>query len=865
MSCTMGRRMQMAACTWVRRSAHTGHALNKILKDFILRYQILRGRRVHYMPGWDCHGLPIELKAVAEAKEQGTQEMTSTQIREAARKVAYREMAGQRDAFQEFAIMADWSDECTYRTMDFSYEVTQLELFARMVGQGLIEQHFRPVYWSPSSHTALAEAEIEYDERHRSRSAYLAFGLQPTDALRAKLGTDAPVSLAVWTTTPWSLLGNMALAVAPEARYSVVRTAQNQHLVVASELRETLHDIPLGLAVKGERARLGDTEEIASFDGTDLVGSTYTFGLMAPNETREILAAPFVTTTSGTGIVHMAPAHGQEDYDLWRDSGRLAMQGLASPVDDYGRFVPEQGLGTTPALQQGVAALEGQEALYGGNQAILALLHEHGMLLGEQPYRHSYPIDWRTKQPLLVRATAQWFADLSHVGPAAQAALEPVQFVPATGRNRLQSLVGRRSEWCISRQRAWGVPLPVVYNAETGDALLTEENVEHILAVFREHGTMDVWWTLPPETFVAPAYQVPGTQWMVKKDTLDVWFDSGSSWAVLQKALGATQCSSEPCADVYLEGTDQHRGWFQSSLLTRKSACGDGAAAPYANLLTHGFVVDDAGRKMSKSLGNVVVPSTFLHGDQSKGVAALGTDVLRWWAAKTDYTRDIPISPLIMKHASDEVRKLRNTARFLLANLGGVAPGVALPAERTLLDRYVLHELYVLDEACRAAYAEFDFAKVTRRLNEFVTTTLSALYLDVAKDPLYAGGATRPAILAVMDRILYTTTCILAPLLPHLAEDIHWYRAEHADDPKEDDAIPSFFQQAWAPADAAWHDAPLAERMQTVLQLRSDVYVLLTKCKEEQLVKSTPECAVDLVVSPETAAVLHEHNGTSLD
>lgn len=660
------------------------------------------------MPGWDCHGLPIELKAVAEAQGKP---LSATEVREAARQVAYREMNGQRASFRDFAIMADWDDACTYRTMSFDYEATQLEIFARMVGQGLIEQHFRPVYWSPSSHTALAEAEIEYDEKHRSRSAYIKFLLEPSDALAAKLDVHEPVHLAVWTTTPWSLLGNMALAVHPEAQYSVVRRENGELLLVASELQASLAEIPLGLAVKGERTRLGVTHEVATCRGSDLAGSSYRFGLMKPGETREILGAAFVTTTSGTGVVHMAPAHGQEDYELWRDSGRMAHQGLVSPIDDYGRMVIRDQIGTTPELQEALARLDGQEALQSGNQAILEVLHEHGMLLGEQPYRHSYPIDWRTKQPLLVRATAQWFADLSDVGPAAQKALEDVQFVPPTGRNRLSSLVGRRSEWCISRQRAWGVPLPAVYNAETGEALLTEANVHHILQVFREHGTTDVWWSLEPEAFVAPEYRKPGTRWMLKNDTLDVWFDSGSSWAVLQKALGRELCAPGACADVYIEGTDQHRGWFQSSLLTRIATCH--SAAPYAHLLTHGFVVDDAGRKMSKSLGNVVGPGTFMYGDQKKGVAPLGTDVLRWWAAKSDYTRDIPISPLIMKHASDEVRKLRNSARFLLANLGGVPRGVPLPDQLKLLDRYVLHELHALDRVCREAYECFDFAKGT--------------------------------------------------------------------------------------------------------------------------------------------------------
>ncbi|WFD42836.1 isoleucine--tRNA ligase [Malassezia psittaci] len=683
-----------------------GHAINKILKDFILRFQVMQGRRVHYMPGWDCHGLPIELKALAES---GNSSLSPLEIRDIARKVAQRELDGQRASFMEFGIMADWRDENTYRTMNFEYEATQLEMFAEMVAQGLIGQHFRPVYWSPSSHTALAEAEIEYDENHESRSAYVKFQLQPSDTLLNKWKVDKDIHLAVWTTTPWSLLSNMALAVHPDTQYSLVQLESGEHLLVATDLQSSLSKIPVGLANSPRRSELGELKQIATCMGRELVGLSYRFKFMTTNEHREILAAPFVTTSSGTGIVHMAPAHGHEDYDLWRDSGRMAQIGIVSPIDDYGRLRMTQQFGLTPAIQEAIMQLDGQNALQEGNQSILKLLDEHDMLLGEQPYKHSYPIDWRTKQPLLIRATAQWFADLTTVGPAAKKALKDVQFVPKTGRNRLESLIGRRSEWCISRQRVWGVPLPAVYNAETGQALLTKRNVQHILDVFREHNTMDVWWTLEPETFVAPENRSPNIRWEIKKDTLDVWFDSGSSWAALQKVLGRDLCSPEPCADVYLEGTDQHRGWFQSSLLTRIATCN--GAAPYKTLLTHGFVVDDSGRKMSKSIGNVISPQTFIHGDPEKGIAPLGTDVMRWWTAKSDYTRDIPISPLIMKHASDEVRKLRSSARFLLANLGDVPRDIPLPPELGVLDRYILHELRALEQTCLLAFTEFDYAK----------------------------------------------------------------------------------------------------------------------------------------------------------
>ncbi|PKI85570.1 Ism1p [Malassezia vespertilionis] len=840
----MVHRMQMVAYIW-------------ILKDFILRFQVLQRRRVHYMPGWDCHGLPIEVKAVAEEAARGATHLSPTEIRHAARNVALRELVKQREAFKDFSIMADWSEECAYRTMHFPYEITQLELFSRMVERGLIYQQFRPVYWSPSSGTALAEAEIEYDDQHRSRSAYVAFTLLPNGPLRAKLAKAAlhteDIKLVVWTTTPWTLLGNMALAVSQDAQYSIVRTVQGAYMLVASELVDSLQHIPVGLAQPGiTQATLGDVDEVLQVSGYDLVGARYHFPFMEQDTTRKIISAPFVTTTSGTGIVHMAPAHGQEDYQVWRDTGNLAQHGLVSHVDGQGRFAfPGAEAGSTAAVCAAAQALDGQEAMYEGNQSVLALLYDHGALLGERLYTHSYPIDWRTKKPLMMRATSQWFADLSHISGEAQAALEHVHFVPATGRNRLASLVARRSEWCISRQRPWGVPLPAVYNAATGEALLTKTNIEHILGVFAQHKSMDCWWTLDAETFVASEYRDLNAKWIIKGDTLDVWFDSGSSWAVLQSSMGRAYCTPELCADVYLEGTDQHRGWFQSSLLTRISTCGD-AKAPYANLVTHGFVVDDAGRKMSKSVGNVIAPESFIFGDEKNAAfPPLGTDILRWWAAKADYTRDMPISPLIMKHAADEVRKLRNTARFLLANVGNTQTALPEPTTLRLLDRYIMHELLQLDTVCHKAYQEFDFPRVVRRLNEFVTCSLSSLYLDVVKDILYAGGgSSRENVVAILDQILYTMTCILAPILPHLAEDIHWYRSGAERDPTEAQALhmPSFFQQGWTPISAAWEDFALASTMQQILNLRSDVFGLMTRCKEASLLKSMPQAALELYV-----------------
>ncbi|WFD17835.1 isoleucine--tRNA ligase [Malassezia caprae] len=818
---------------------HMGHALNKILKDVIVRFHVLQGRRVHFMPGWDCHGLPIEIKAVAEAADAGQTSLSPSEIRRAARAVALREIQGQRAEFQELGLLASWADEHTYRTLSFAYEREQLRIFARAVERGLIYEHFRPVYWSPSTQTALAEAEIEYDERHVSRSAYVRLRLVPSEALAAHLH-DISVDLLVWTTTPWSLLGNMAVAVQAEASYSVVRTADSEHMIVATELLPELERL-VRTQNGAPLAPIGAVTELVRVPGSALVGCHYTSPLMAPGEQREILHGAFVTTASGTGLVHMAPAHGQEDYALWRDTGRLATHGMVSPVDAQGRLLVDRAWGATEAVREDLARLHEQPAITQGTDAIIDLLERHGVLLAEHKYEHSYPIDWRTKQPILTRATSQWFADLRQTLDDTQAALQAVQFVPPAGAQRLHSLVARRSEWCISRQRAWGVPIPVVYDAVTHEPLITARNVEHILRVMDAHGSADVWWERGAEEFVAPEYRAPGRTWYKKGDTLDVWFDSGSSWAVLQAALGEPWCAPHACADVYLEGSDQHRGWFQSSMLTRAAACGPGVVAPYAALVTHGFVVDEAGRKMSKSLGNVLAPSAFLHGDPAapKEFPALGADVLRWWAAKADYTRDMPVSALIMKHVSDEVRKLRTTVRFLLANLSDT-PAHAVPPlhvpKASLMERFTMHELHRLERTCRAAYGAFDLALVTRSLLECATKTLSSLYLAVSKDTLYAGSnADRQPVLYVLDQALQTLTSVLAPILPHLAEEIMWYRSGATADPTpaEQASMPSMFQRGWHTIDDAWHDPGLEHDMHHVLRVRSDIFSLMTQCIEQ--------------------------------
>ena len=593
---------------------------------------------------------------------------------------------------------------------------------------GLISRARRPVYWSPSTHTALAEAELEYIPDYLSQSVYVRLPLsQIGDRLASgvpwlQADQDQQIDLVIWTTTPWSLPSNMAVAVNPNLDYSLVRMGEEQKLmIIGSERVEAIAALKPGMHVepqqqKGKkdvkqvthgpdqgrsheqvqkRKSVGPAVVLAQFKGSVLLDSFYSPPFRSRQtgaDQRRIISADYVTAETGTGLVHTAPAHGAEDYARMKELGMLQIEQPFSPVDDQGRYTDElanvfiQGRGEE--IDAGTA-LVGQDVLAGGTRAVIALLESAGLLLSHAPQRHRYPCDWRSKQPVLVRATWQWFANLDEIQHAALDALEDVRFVPSASRIRLESFVKGRKEWCISRQRAWGLPIPVVYNdaAEAAGAstestpLLESDNVDHIAKVLREHGGMDYWWVGEPEEFVLPRYreQFHNAKWRKGTDTIDVWFDSGSSWATICNDLlceGEEQRAgdpNQPIADVYLEGSDQHRGWFQSSLLIKMATATAGSAptAPYKNLLTHGMVVDKDGKKMSKSLGNIVSPLDFIHGAPKRQIPAYGTDVLRLWVARSDYTKDAPIGNEIITKASNALRKLRNTARFMLANLRG--------------------------------------------------------------------------------------------------------------------------------------------------------------------------------------------------
>ncbi|KAJ7637112.1 isoleucyl-tRNA synthetase [Roridomyces roridus] len=812
---------------------HMGHALNKILKDIINRFNLSRGRRVQYIPGWDCHGLPIENKALHELGQDSTS-LPPLAIRDAAHKTALREVNTQREQFQRLGIMADWSEESTYRTIDHSYQMRQLRVFSDMVANGLIYRHYRPVHFSPSSRSALAEAELVYKDDHVSHSVFVTFELHGIPAFRDI--ETRPIQLLVWTTTPWTLTANMAIAVHPDIQYVLLRRTESLPLVVVAKERvEALHGI------------LGTTEIVAEIPGSELVGASYSpiFTPICPGlPPLKIIPAFHVTAASGTGLVHCAPAHGAEDYNAFRDLGLLSKQEpIICHVGDAGEF--------TSAVSDTVGvsgrALVGESVLEGGSRKVVEILKEIGALVKIQRIKHRYPYDWRTNKPIIVTATSQWFANLDDIKADSLKALDGVSFFPPISRGRLTAFIQLRSEWCISRQRVWGLPIPALHHIPTDTAVLDSSTLEHILRVLDEKG-IDHWWEGPVEEFVPPALREEGTVvgdvWRKGTDTMDVWFDSGTAWSMLQGEDGGI-----PQADVCLEGSDQHRGWFQSQLLTAiaSSPSEKRDSAPYKALITHGMVLDQTGKKMSKSLGNVVSPMTVVNGgSNAKKEPVYGADVLRFWVGTVDYWNDTFLGPVVLSQAAEGVRKIRNSARFILGNVGNVQTRASMKKvvqeDMGLAERYVMHELYALEQTALEGYNQYNFAKVVAALNNFANITLSSLYFDISKDGLYANALDsleRRAVVTVLEQVLTTMNFIMAPVVPHLAEEIH----EAFNETQE-----SVFKKEWKTLDSEWHDPQANEEMKSLLQLRTAVLGGLEKARTDKKIKSSLEAEVELLL-----------------
>ena len=720
-----------------------------------------------WRPGWDCHGLPIELKALQQLGEKAPENAAS--VRAVAKRLATQTVQGQKQTFQKWGIMADWDNAWT--TMDKGFEIKQLNVFREMAKKGLIYRRFKPVYWSPSSQTALAEAELEYRDDHVSTAAFVKYPLTSiSEAVEEKLGSpQSTVNAVIWTTTPWTLPANLAIGVHEDIEYSIVESRVHGFLMVASSrVSEVEH-------------HLNDTlKRIAFVDGAELVGASYAdgvFNLNAPP--RPLLHADFVSETSGSGLVHLAPGHGMDDYELCCKHNILAF----APLDD-------KGLYTSMACPEEPEYLMGKAVLEDGNQTVLHRLHERGQLLSHHQYTHNYPYDWRSKQPVIVRATEQWFANVGGIQGSALKALDTVNFIPSTSRARLQSFVKNRSEWCISRQRAWGVPIPALYHRETNEALLTDQSVSHIISIIEERG-IEAWWT---DQDSDPAWTLPSlrdvdgrSSYIRGRDTMDVWFDSGTSWTQTEQPVD----TNRHVADCYIEGTDQHRGWFQSSLLTHVADQGnlspdeEPARAPFRSLITHGFTLDQNGRKMSKSVGNVVSPREIMEGTLLPAVKrkidgkvstvrdAMGPDALRLWVASCDYTTDIKVSQPVLQAINSTLSKYRVTLKLILGILEDYHPhSHALSSKLNLCHQIVLLRLQAILPKIQTSYRSFDFCGVVNELNKFITQDLSSYYFEWIKDAAYCGTSEeRYQVQSTVLQIYRQLQQLLYPITPLLIEE----------------------------------------------------------------------------------------------
>jgi isoleucyl-tRNA synthetase len=792
---------------------HIGHALNKILKDIINKYQLLQGRKVRYVPGWDCHGLPIELKVLQAMDAEARANLTPIKLRKKARAFALKTIDRQRTGFKRYGVWGDW--EHPYMTLTPEYEAAQIEVFGQMYLKGYIYRGLKSVHWSPTSQTALAEAELEYPEGHTSPSIYAAFpmvGLSSTAAALEPYLTN--LGVAIWTTTPWTIPANLGVAVNPDLTYAVVEVASGQpfqYLIIAKDLTARMAEV-LGadLTVKAE------------IKGAALEHSTYRHPLYE-RESPILIGGDYVTTESGTGLVHTAPGHGEEDFRVGQRYGLP----ILCPVDERGDMTTEAG------------PFAGLNVLKDANPAVIEALEKAGSLLKQEPYVHKYPYDWRTKKPTIYRATEQWFASVEGFRDEALQAIQSVEWIPAQGENRITAMVADRSDWCISRQRTWGMPIPVFYDEETGEPLINEATLAHIKGIFAEKGS-DAWWELSEAELLPPDYRNNGRTYRKGTDTMDVWFDSGSSWA----AVAQQRAELKYPVEMYLEGSDQHRGWFQSSLLTSVAVNGH---APYKTVLTHGFALDEQGRKMSKSLGNVVDPSIVIEGGKNqKQDPPYGADVLRLWVSSVDYSSDVPLGKNILKQMADVYRKIRNTARFLLGNLHDFDPAKdAVPYDQLPeLDRYMLHRMTEVFADIDDAFQTYQFFRFFQTVQNFCVVDLSNFYLDIAKDRLYisaADSARRRSCQTVLAIAIENLARVIAPVLSHMAEDI-WQNLPYETE------FQSVFEAGWAQLDPTWKQPDLVEPWGQLRAIRQEVNKVLEQARTAKEIGSSLEAKVLLYV-----------------
>lgn len=703
---------------------HIGHAMNKILKDFINRYKMMSGYDMIYIPGWDTHGLPIEQAVTNSGIDRKS--MSKADFRALCEKYAYEQIAKQMKGFKELNVLADWSHP--YITLQKEMEARQIEVFATMAKKGLIFKGLKPVYWSPSSESALAEAEIEYHDR-KDPSIYVAFPVVEGNNT-AQVGDN----LVIWTTTPWTLPCNTGIAVSKKFYYARV-LVNDKYYIVANELLDNL----------AKEFGWENYEVESVFSGDKIIGIKYKHVFM--DRIAPVVDGFHVTLEAGTGLVHMAPMYGADDFIIGKENGLEMING----IDDQG---------VLNDLSGEFSGLFFEDA----NKAITTKLDELGVLLKLKFITHSYPHDWRTKKPVIFRATKQWFCSIDKIRDDLLSELENnVKFHTEWGKKRLYNMIHDRGDWCISRQRVWGVPIPIFYN-EDGSEIIDYDVMMHVADLFRKYGS-NVWFEreakdLLPEGYKNPAS--PNGNFTKEEDIMDVWFDSGSTWNGVLREQGLPYP-----ADVYLEGSDQYRGWFNSSLICGVAVTGK---APYKELVSHGFTLDGKGNKMSKSLGNVIVPADMIR--------LHGADILRLWVASTDYTEDVRISDELIKQVKESYRKIRNTYKFMLGNLKDFDPtkDSIKYEDMPYYDKYMMNELNIFTKNVLEEYEGYNFQNVYKLVNNFVSFTLSNFYLDFTKDILYiekANSKARRSVQTVLYNILSNEVRLLAPILPYTSEEVY--------------------------------------------------------------------------------------------
>ncbi|MDP0501174.1 MAG: isoleucine--tRNA ligase [Verrucomicrobiota bacterium JB022] len=777
---------------------HMGHTLNKVLKDLILRFQSMAGHRCDYVPGWDCHGLPIEQQVLKQVGDK-IHDMEPLELRKLCHNFAMKWVDTQRDQFKRLGILGQWEDP--YLTTNPQYEVGILQVLEALVQKSLIYKGFKTVSWDPVFRTALAEAEIEYEE-HESPSIYVAMPLKNASAypsLAAAGVTEA--SFVIWTTTPWTMPANLGISLHPEFDYIALQAGEQTYLI-AEGLREAFE----------KACKLEDTTVRAKFKATEFDRALAQHPIFDDKDSL-VMLGEHVTLEQGTGCVHTAPGHGADDFIIGRAYGLPVF----CPVDAKGCYTNEY------------PAMEGT-FVFDANPKVVDLLREKGLLVGYRKIKHDYPYSWRSKQPIIFRATEQWFVDLSSQirDRALKAIDEEVEWIPAWGRDRIRGMVERRPEWCISRQRHWGVPIPALRQKSTNSSVLDAAVVAKFIALVADKGT-DAWYSEPLESFLPEGWDA--NDFEKEFDILDVWFDSGASHTAVLKPRDN---QSYP-ADLYLEGSDQHRGWFQSSLLL---GVGAHDSAPFKAVLTHGFVLDGKGVAMSKSMGNVISPLDLIE--------KYGADILRLWVASTDYRNDVALSEEIVKITADTYRTIRNSLRFQLGNLYDfdVAKDAVALDDLLPLDRWALHELATLVEDVTKAFASYEFHRGYQYINRYFVVTLSSRYHDFLKDRLYtmrADGLERRSAQTVIYHHFVTLTKLLAPVLVFTCDEAWSQGTEEIGLPKG-----SVHLQGYPQAQPEWKNPQLAEDFERLLTIRDQVNERLEALRTAKVIGKSTDAAVEL-------------------